>query len=125
MATLTLPLTFINLAADGTLVLAAWSTVEGGMSHAHQGEVTTAAGGRRRAVSVEGEATVWPFGLRYVTLAQVASLRDYADQVVQVRDIRGQLHYGKYFQVEQTNIREVGRYDVSMELNVVTFPEGV
>jgi hypothetical protein len=118
MATLVLTRLWLNLLADGT-ALAAYSQPGRARSTSRTGEVRTYAGGRRRSFTTEGVTTGYTTTLVDLTLAQVQTLESWIGQVVQVRDHRGQRHYGVYYTVAVTEQRDTG-YTAGIQVEAVT-----
>lgn len=117
MATLTLPMLWINLMADGTGV-SAYSS-DRSLSYASEGEVRTYAGGRQRSIAAEGTRSQWSFRLVPVTAATVATLNGWRNLAVQVRDHRGQALIGVYRSVEIGELPS-GLYSIGLTVQGIT-----
>ena len=94
-------------------------------NHGLAGEVRTYAGGRQRAISVAGERSQFEVTLRLVSLATITLLRTWKGIPVQVRDHRGQLFVGVFFDVRVLEHASPTEYDVALPVRVVTTVEGV
>jgi hypothetical protein len=97
MASLILTKMFINFVATGEAVS---GDAAPGRSEDYKvnGRVGTYGAGRQRAIATLGEAGTFTFQLRYVSRSTVDTLHLWIQQLVQVRDARGRLFYGVYFQ---------------------------
>ena len=125
MATLLLTKIWVNLLSSGEAV-SAYGQIGRTSEFALAGEVRTYAGGRRRAVTVEGEQSTYSFTLQDLTLTQRDTLRDWFGENVQVRDHRGQIFSGVILALaiaERTY--ELDLYEISVTLQSTTTPEGV
>lgn len=118
MATLVLDRFWVNLMSDGTAV-AAYSDPDRTGQFAVPGEVRTYAGGRRRAVSQEGEEVTYGVMLVDLTKAQVDTLTAWKGRALQIRDNRGQRLVGTYFGVARTEQKD-GNYRVAFTFNGTT-----
>jgi hypothetical protein len=125
MATLTLPKTFINLVSTGAAVSAL--TVPGRSDdYEVPGESRLYAGGRRRSIVQAGQIATVPITLTLVSTANLAILRSWAGQMVQVRDTLGRRFFGVYRKVSAAEVRGGnGEWTVSITLDALTFDEGV
>lgn len=118
MATLTLDRFWVNLMSDGTAV-AGYSDPDRTGQVSVPGEVRTYAGGRRRAVSQEGEEVTYSVLLVDLTKSQVETLQSWKGRHVQMRDNRGQRLVGTYFGVTRTEQRD-GNYRAAFTFNGTT-----
>ena len=100
-------------------------TKDRGRGHANDGEVRTYAGGRRRAIITAGESGKFKFTMVDLTQAEMETLREWKGTTVEVRDHRGQRFVGVYFQVDIGEAKVSTLYDVSIELETLSFEEGV
>lgn len=124
MTTLTLTKLFVNLVASGASVSA--QSNGRGEEYSNTGEVKQLAGERLRSVTVAGERGQYSFTMIDVPAADVATLRTWKGQLVQVRDDRGRAFFGTFFDVRPVDVRDrKTSYDVSIVLRVVTAPTGV
>ncbi|MBM0275090.1 hypothetical protein [Micromonospora tarensis] len=124
MATLTLDRVWINRLDTGEAV-AAYSGRDRPQTYQADGDVETFAGGRQRAVTIEGEQGTVSLTLRQVPLATVVLLRSWKGLPVQVRDHRGQSWAGVFFTVTPSELTETNWYDVAITVRTVTVAEGV
>lgn len=132
MATLTLPLTFVNLMATGAFV-SGQAAIGRAEAYAQTGNVYTLAGGRRRAIISKGEISLFSFELRFIPRASVDTLRTWIGQLVQVRDTKSRRFFGVYFDLPITeivsfaplNCSSTTLWHVGINLNAVTTAEGV
>lgn len=126
MPTLTLTAVWINLVASGEDVSAA-SDDSRSREYSATGEVRTYGEGRQRSVSSEGERGSFTFTLVDVTEDQITTLREWAGQLVQVRDYRGRRFFGTYYAVqvgEPRVLRAAGTYTAGIALQFLTYTEG-
>ena len=123
MATLTLTKVWINRLDTGDAVSA--QSYDRSQGYDMDGDVETYAGGRQRAVSVEGERGTFACTLRRVSLATVVTLRQWKGIALQARDHRGQLWVGVCFVVTPIELPESAWYDVALTVRTVDAPEGV
>lgn len=125
MVTLTLTKTFVTLVSTGVSISA--YTRDRSQGYTMQGDVRTMASGRQRSVTVKGERTTYTFTLIDVTEVVIVTLREWKGQTVQVRDNRGRLFYGHFFDVPvaEHGAHESTLSDVALTLRGVTYPEGV
>jgi hypothetical protein len=120
MALVTLDRVWVNQLATGEAV-SAFSAPERPRVIGMDGEVRTYAGGRRRSVTAEGVHGQWGGTLRRVTKAVVDTLESWLGETVQVRDHRGLVLYGVFYQVTPIEIRGQNLlWDVALVVNVVT-----
>lgn len=124
MATLTLTKVWVNLLDTGEAV-SGWSDPERDQEHDVQGETRTYAGGRQRSVTQEGARGRFAFRLVAVSKTDVDTLNSWKSRTVQVRDHRGQLFVGTYFGVSVGEYMEPTLWSASIQLNLVTYTEGV
>lgn len=129
IATLLLDRVWINRLDTGEAVSAkSWDRSQ---SYAMDGDVVAFAGGRQRAVSVEGEQGSFSVTLRGVSLETVDTLRSWKGLPVLARDHRGQQWTAVFFTV--TPIEPLVApgataaywYDVALTLRTITAAEGV
>lgn len=119
MATLNLNKVWINRLDTGAAISA--PTAPGRPRNTTKlGEVRTYAGGRQRAITQAGRRGSFAFTLRMVPLATVQLLEDWLGVPVQVRDHKGQLFTGVYFEAPGTEYRDRNAWDVSITLSTVT-----
>lgn len=123
MAVLNLGKVWINLLDTG-VALNAYSA-DRGQTINRPGEVTTFAGGRERSISQVGRKFQFAVKLRKITRAQLATLDDWAGQLVQVRDHRGLKVFGVYRELSITEWTNPLYVDVSLQVQEVTFNEVV
>lgn len=124
MATLNLNRVWVNRIDTGESV-SALTAPDRPRSASRAGEVRTYAGGRQRAVTKAGKRGTFGFVLRTVPLSTVLLLEDWMGVPVQVRDHKGQLFVGVYFEVPGREYLDRSVWDVSITLAVVTAPLGV
>ncbi len=126
MATLTLPKTFINLVSSGAAV-SAYSGDDRADDFEVPGESRMYAGGRRRSIVGAGTIATYPFTLQLVPDADVATLRAWAGQLVQVRDNLGRRVFGVYRKVPATWLGKGSPvlWTVALAVDVLTFDEAV
>jgi hypothetical protein len=115
-------MTFVNLMSSGEFV-AAYSEPGRGYSTSIEGRVDTFAGGRQRAISIEGERVTYPFTLVRVTPTDLDTLISWKGQTVCVRDNRGRRFFGAYFEVAPVETRDTDHYNVPLTVVGVTLPE--
>lgn len=123
MATLQLNAVWVNLLATGQAVKGA-SARGRGETYRVPGEVRTYAGGRRRSITMAGELGRYTFRMRRLTRTDVETLRGWAGQAVQVRDNKGRLFRGVFYDVDIVEYLDA-KWDVAIALDVVTADEGV
>ena len=121
MATVLLDRVWINLVSTGAAVSA--FTADRGRVHAMEGDVRTYAGGRRRAITVEGIQEQFACTLRQLSAATVATLVEWMGQAVQVRDHRGMLIVGVFFAVIPIEQIEPTIWDAAIVVRVVSTEE--
>lgn len=125
MATVTLTKVFINLLSTGEAV-SAMSQRDRTVTYGKRGDVRVYAGGRLRAVTLEGAPNTFSFVLQDVVRADIDKLRAWAGLPVQVRDNRGRVWTGVYFDVpENERFNEPTLYTVPIVLNGVTEVEEI
>lgn len=125
MATVTLTKLFINLQSTGASV-SCTSQPGREVTYHRRGEVRIFAGGRLRGISLEGAPNTFSFVLQDVTRSQIDTLRLWAGLPVQVRDNRGRIWVGVFFDVdEHERFNEPTLYEVPIVLYGVTDVEGV
>lgn len=124
MTILTLSKFWINRMDTGDAV-SGYSDPDRSREHTIDGEVSTYAGGRQRAIHVKGERGTYSFTLKELTLADVETLREWIGALVQVRDHRGQRYVGTYFGVSIGEVRLSLVYEVSISLQMLSVVEGV
>lgn len=124
MATLTLDRVWINRLDTGE-AFSGYSIPNKTLSLRMDGQVRSYAGGRRRSMSTGGVGGVWPVAFRLQTLTTLVTLEDWFGVPVQVRDNRGQLRNGVYFELSITELHEPLYYDIGLDLQLVTVSEGV
>lgn len=125
MATLTLTKTFVNLLSNGAAVSAQTAP---GRSDDYEvpGESRLYAGGRRRSITSAGQVATYTCTLLLVSTADVATLRSWAGQAVQVRDNMGRCNFGVYRKVPAVEQRgRPGRWHITLALDVLTIDGGV
>lgn len=124
MATLALTKTFVNLVATGEAVSA-----QTGRPRSEQyemtGQVRTYAGGRRRSITSVGEVGKYAFRMVLVPRTSVDLLRDWAGQLVQVRDHVGRKFVGVYYGISIDELVAESTWNIAIDLTVVTADEGV
>jgi len=123
MAILLLTKLWVNRLDTGEGV-SAYST-DRGRGHSNDGEVRVYAGGRRRAIISAGESGVFKFKMVDVPTVDMETLREWKGAVVEVRDHRGQRFVGTYFQVDIGEDKISTLYTVSIDLQTLSFEEGV
>jgi hypothetical protein len=125
MATLTLTKTFVTLVSAGVSVSA--QTALGRIDEYEvPGESRLYAGGRRRAITSAGQVATYTATLLLVSTADLATLRTWAGQAVQIRDNLGRRFFGVYRKVPATEQRgRPGRWHVTLALDALTITEGV
>ena len=124
MTTLTLSKLFVNLVSTGEAVSA--QSNGRGEEYENTGEVKQLAGERLRSVTVAGERGKFSFTLLEISAADVATLRLWKGQLVQVRDDRGRVFFGVYHAVRPLDVRDKKTsYDVAIVLSTVTADPGV
>lgn len=89
------------------------------------GEVRTYAGGRMRIVSRPRRQQTLSVTLRYVPLADIDTLRDWAGDVLMLRDKRGRKLYGTFFTSTVKDLKGVAYADVEFTFSQVTYIEAV
>ena|SRR5690349_16993308 len=123
MTTLTLDKIWVNLVATGDSV-SGYSAFGRSIVKEAAGEVRTYGGGRQRSISQVGVRGTYTFTLRFLTQAQVDTLESWMSQLVQVRDNLGRKYFGVYYSLPATEvIRGQIQFDVTLELNLVTWTE--
>lgn len=122
MAKLELRQVWINLMSTGAAVHAYSS--DRGRETSVDGEVRKFAGGRLRAISSEGQRGTFAFKLRDVTNDQIEILKSWYGKLVCVRDHRGRRYFGVYFAAPETERKTTTLWDVSINLQEVTYEEG-
>lgn len=122
MATLSLTKLWINRLDDGTAVSA--QTAPGRTAAlGAEGEVRQYAGGRQRAFTRAARSGTFEAVLRMVPTATVRVLESWIGVPVQVRDHRGQIFYGVFFEVPRIEARDdIDKYDVPLGLRAITVP---
>lgn len=131
MATLTLDRLWLNLMSTGEGIASKHKSMPDELWN-NEGDVRTYAGGRQRAVSVEGEVGTFSFVLLEVNNATWDKLRSWKTLAVQVRDMRGRRFFGVFFSVTKARTYPIDLpicalgpiYDVAVTLRVVTMDEG-
>ena len=124
MTSLTLTALFINLLSTGSYVTA--QSNSRAATYANLGEVKHHSGGRQRAVTAVGEQGTFTFNLIDVPTATVDTLREWKGQAVQVRDDRGRIFTGVYFDTPTAEVPDrKTSYNVAISLRTVTAVEGV
>ena len=124
MATLTLGKLWINVFATGEAV--SGYSADRGEELDLEGGVRTYAGGRRRAYTVAGDIGSFDFTIRDVTKANVDLLKSWRGILVQVRDHRGQRFVGIFRKVKPVEVKaDINLYDVQLQLETVSFVDGV
>jgi|SRR5688500_2900880 len=124
MTTLTLDKLWVNLHSTGAAV-AAYSN-DRAAQYTNVGEVKHLAGGRQASVTVVGEQGTYAFTMLDVPTADVDLLRAWKGQTVQVRNNRGQLFVGTYFQITPSEVTDrAASYNVAINLRVVSVEQGV
>lgn len=124
MATLTLTRAWVNLLSTGEGITA-WSADWSPTVYSVAGEVATYAGGRQRSVSTQGESGTVGCTLVLVSAATILTLREWADQPVQIRDFRGRAMIGVYYEVAEIPHKEPAFYDAAITLYFIDVPQGV
>lgn len=120
MATLSLTKLWINRLDDGTAVSAQTAVGRAGSVGA-DGEIREYAGGRQRAFTRAGRRGAFDATLRQVPSATVAVLESWIGVPVQVRDYRGQVFRGVFFEVPRVEVRDnIDLYDVPLAFRAVT-----
>ena len=124
MATLTLDRVWINRIDTGEGI-SGMSVPGRQRSSAMDGAVHAYSGGRRRAITVGTAGGSWSFILRLQTLSNVEQIESWIGVPVQVRDNRSQVFYGVYLGVSVSELRDPAYFEVGIDLQLVTVPEGV
>lgn len=124
MTICTLTRLWINLTATGEAISGA-SGRERAQAFETAGEIRQYANGRRRAISVIGEAGTMSFTLVSLDLTTKDKLRGWAGQAVQVRDHRGQKWFGVFFSLSVGEYMRPDLYSASFTLNTTSATEGV
>lgn len=124
MSTLALTKLWINRLDTGEAV-SAQSSRDRSQAYTTELSVRTYASGRRRAITTAGEHGELTFRLAPVSLATIATLRTWVGVAVQVRDHRGQKHFGVFAGTSITEYMEPSLYSVGFTLQTITFTEGV
>lgn len=120
MATLNLTKVWINRLDTGVAV-SAQSAPSRKRSMSRDGEVRSYAGGRQRAITRAGVRGGFDFTLKSVPFATVQTLESWMGVPVQVRDHRGQVFVGVFFDVPCDEERDdVNLYDVALSLRTIT-----
>ena len=123
MAMLDLRHTWINLVATGDEVHC--KTASRSESNESEGDVRTYASGRRRYFSKAGVKESMSFTLVDVTPDDLATLKDWKDDLVLVRDYKGRKMYGTYNSLSVTDSKTAAFHQVVMTVTEVTHAEGV
>lgn len=84
------------------------------------GRVRRLAAGRLRLTTATGAQATYDIRFHNLTAAEVQSLRDRAGTHVMVRDMRGRVVYGVYFDVDVVDRPENGKRNASLTLETVT-----
>lgn len=125
MATLTLLQLWINLLSTGAAV-SAQSQPDRTVTYGKRGGVEVYAGERLRSITLEGAPNTFSFVLQDVTRAQIDTLRAWAGLAVQVRDNRGRVWTGVFYDVpENERFNEPTLYTVPLTVQGVTEVEAV
>lgn len=90
-----------------------------------EGRVGLGANGRRRSITVAGEAGEIPYDYVAVDLATKDKLRTWQGQTVIARDSRGQRWWGTFFGVGVSEYMRTDLYAVSFTIETLTVVEGV
>ncbi|MGW5556846.1 hypothetical protein ACWER9_06440 [Micromonospora sp. NPDC003944] len=129
MAMLLLDRVWINRLDTGEAIAA--GSMDRSQQYEQDGEVTTFAGGRQRAIAIEGERGTFGVTLRKLSLATVEKLREWKGIAVLVRDHRGQQWTGVFFVVTPSEPPVAPGptagywYDVALTVRTITASEGV
>lgn len=124
MPTLTLDKLWVNLDSTGQAVSAFSNSRTA--SYRSLGEVKQLAGGRQRGMKIVGEQGHYSFTILEVPTSDVDTLRSWMGETVQVRNDRGQVFVGIFFEVNPGEVVDIKtKYDVAISMRVVTAPEGV
>jgi hypothetical protein len=123
MAKITLCQVWVNLMATGQAVHAYSSDRSRG--RAVEGQVRKYAAGRMRPVVSEGVRGTFSFKLRDVSGGDVATLESWFGLPVCVRDYRGRVFFGVYFELSESERRTRDLYDITINLQEITYQLGV
>lgn len=123
MAKLQLRQVWINLLSTGAAVHAYSS--DRGRETSVDGEVRKYAGGRLRAISSVGTRGSFAFKLRDVTDNDIEVLKTWYGKPVVVRDHRGRRYFGVFFAVNESERKDTTLWDASINLQEITYIEGV
>lgn len=124
MATLVLARMFVNLLPGGQAVSGVTAPGRNRVKES-KGEIRVYAGGRTRSVTSEGVTGTYSFTMLLLPMASVETLESWIGHTVQVRDNRGQRHFGVYYKVPTAEVRGRTTYNVAIDLNLVSQAEGV
>jgi len=122
--TLTLTKVWINLLATGVGISA--QSKDRTPAYRKVVEVKHLAGGRQRAISIDGEQGSFSFTLVDVPMTDILTLREWVAQAVLVRDHRGQSFYGVFDGLSLAEKKDkLDLYDVALTVRVLTVDEGI
>lgn len=119
MTTLVLTSVWLNRmdTGEGISVPSAGRTRQTGV----EGRVTTAAGGRRRAISQAGQLQTYAFTLLSITHTTMVKLESWLGIAVQLRDHRGQRFVGTFFELTSVEPSlDPNEFNATMTLQVVS-----
>lgn len=121
MATLNLTRVWVNRLDTGEAVSAP-SAPGRPRGASKAGEVRSYASGRQRSITRAGQRGTFAFTLLMLPLPTVLLLESWIGVPVQVRDHKGQLFVGVFFEVPAAEYRDRSLWDVSLALQTVTTP---
>lgn len=125
MTTLTLTKGWLLRVSTGETFGAQTSRDTGSGAYGVEGGIVNHAGGRQRSYIVEGESGTLPIEFLEVSLANIVLLRSWEGELMLYRDWRGQGMYGAYYEVGQVVRPEPLVYNAKIQLNLLTFAEGI
>lgn len=123
MAMITLNQVWLNRLSDGALVVHAYSS-DRGRGTGMAGEVRQFAGGRQRPIVREGVRGTFTFKLRDLTDDDIESVKENYGVPVCVRDHRGRVYFGIYFASEETERKDKELWDLSINVQEITYEVG-
>lgn len=124
MASLSLTKSWLNRLDTGEGI-AAYTAPTAPRQYTVEGEVSTWAGGRQRALSTPGEKGSWPITMLIVSAAAVATLRSWIGIPVAFRDPYGVRFVGVFWAVAPVARRgEPGLFNAEFVLQAVTTVDG-
>lgn len=119
MASVTLDRLWLHQADDLDTYLR-FFTSDRGDERAVPGEVRVYAQGRRRIITRTGSAQTLTATLRQVTSAELDTLEDWRGDLLMLRDHRGRLVFGTFFDMAVTDYTDRSGYDVAITFQQVT-----